>query len=290
MPLRRKLAVIAVVYLIEGYPMGIFADVWGVYFRLHGVSLAVIGMISGLRLAWSAKVLWSPLIDRFGERQSWIAGANLAMAAALGVLAWSDPEPDPLLWAALVLFCLASATQDVAIDAYTIGLVEAGEEGPANAGRIIAYRVAVIVAGGGLILLGSAWGWPLAWTLAAGLAVVMAASVLRTPRVAVPAEARRETWPALRRWLGREGALGVFTFVLLYRVGDLAMGPMVKPLWVDRGISPEEIALWSNAVGQVAVVLGAMLGGWYVNRHGIGRSLLVLGVLALASNLAYAAA
>ena len=66
MSLRRKLGVIALVYLIEGYPMGVFLDVWSVYFRLHGVSLALIGLISGLRLAWSAKVLWSPLVDRCG--------------------------------------------------------------------------------------------------------------------------------------------------------------------------------------------------------------------------------
>lgn len=290
MSVRRKLGVIALVYLIEGYPMGIFQDVWGVYFRLHGVSLAAIGLISGLRLAWSAKVLWSPLIDRFGERRLWIAGANLVMAVALAVLASSDPRPDLLLASTLLLFCLASATQDVAIDAYTIGLVDRGEEGPANSMRITAYRVALIAAGGGLVLIGGTVGWPEAWWLAAILCLAMAGSVLRIPRVEVPVEARRELWPALRRWLARSGASSVFAFVLLYRVGDLAMGPMVKPLWVDRGISPGEIAFWSNAIGNVATILGATAGGWWVSRRGIGRSLLVLGILALASNLGYAAA
>jgi PAT family beta-lactamase induction signal transducer AmpG len=288
--LRRKLGVIAFVYLIEGYPMGVFQDVWSVYFRLHGVSLALIGLISGLRLAWSAKVLWSPLIDRFGERRAWIAGANLAMALALGVMASNDAQLDPLLWSALVLFCIASATQDVAIDAYTIGLVEHGEEGPANSMRITAYRVALIAAGGGLVLVGGSFGWPQAWWLAAALCVAMAVGVLRTPRVEVPPQARRDLWPALRRWLGRPGAGAVFAFVLLYRVGDLAMGPMVKPLWVDLGFSPGEIAFWSNAVGNVATILGAAAGGWWVSRRGIGPALLALGILALASNLGYAAA
>lgn len=270
--------------------MGIFQDVWGVYFRLHGVSLTLIGLVSGLRLAWSAKVLWSPLVDRFGERRSWIAGANLAMAATLAVMATSDAQLDLLMWSALVTFCLASATQDVAIDAYTIGLVARGEEGPANSMRITAYRVAVIAAGGGLVVVGGTVGWPQAWWLAAVVCLLMAWSVRRTPRVEVPPEARRELWPALRRWLTRSGAGGVFAFVLLYRVGDLAMGPMVKPLWVDRGFSPGEIAFWSNAMGNVATILGAAAGGWWVGRRGIGASLLVLGILALASNLAYAAA
>jgi PAT family beta-lactamase induction signal transducer AmpG len=80
----------------------------------------------------------------------------------------------------------------------------------------------------------------------------------------------------------------VLAFILLYRVGDLAMGPMVKPFWVDGGFSNEQIALFSNGLGQLATLLGALIGGAVVTRLGIPRSLLVLGVLALASNFAYA--
>ncbi len=86
MDLRKKLIIIAGVYVIEGFPMGIFRDLWPVYFRVHGVSLATIGAVSGLYLAWSLKFLWSPLIDRFGERRQWIAAALCAMAASLLLL------------------------------------------------------------------------------------------------------------------------------------------------------------------------------------------------------------
>ena len=75
-------------------------------------------------------------------------------------MAWRAPQPDALLWLVLALFCAASATQDVAIDAYTIGLVARGEEGPANAVRIAAYRVGLLAAGGGLLLLPGRVGWP----------------------------------------------------------------------------------------------------------------------------------
>jgi hypothetical protein len=63
--LRRKLALIAGIYLIEGYPAALFADVWPVYLRESGVSRATIGALSGLSAAWALKVLWSPLVDRF---------------------------------------------------------------------------------------------------------------------------------------------------------------------------------------------------------------------------------
>ncbi|MGH7288235.1 MAG: MFS transporter, partial [Myxococcota bacterium] len=145
MSLGRKLVVIAVLYVIEGFPMAIFRDVWSVYLRERGVSLAAIGVISGLYVAWSAKVLWSPLVDRFGARQHWIVGALLGIALALLAVGALDPSVALVaVGASIAVFCLASATQDIAIDAYSIGLVRPGEEGAANGVRVAAYRVAIL--------------------------------------------------------------------------------------------------------------------------------------------------
>jgi PAT family beta-lactamase induction signal transducer AmpG len=273
--LQRKLSIIALVYVIEGFPMGVYADVWPVFFRRHGVSLAEIGLLAGLSIAWSAKVLWSPLVDRFGERRHWIAGAMLVMAACLA--AFVGARPDRIgagLWLVMTLYCVASATQDIAIDAYTIGLVDRGEEGPANSMRVTAYRAGLIAAGGGAALLSAA----------------MAVAVFVCPRVEIPAESRRHTFRSLRRWLDRPGVIPVAGFIMLYRVGDRALGPMIKPFWVDRGFTDEEIAFVSTTLGALALVAGAVVGGVVVARIGIYRSLWILGLLALASNLAYAVA
>jgi PAT family beta-lactamase induction signal transducer AmpG len=289
--LRRKLFIIAVVYVVEGFPMGVYDGVWPVFFRRQGVSLTEIGLLSGLLVAWSLKVLWSPLVDRFGERRQWIACALVAMAGCLLVLANSDATHiTALLWAALTLYCLASATQDIAIDAYTIGLVDRGQEGPANAMRMTAYRLGMVALANGLLFLPRWIGWSGALAAAAGISALMAASVYVVPRVEVAPEARRDWWGALRRWLGRDGALAVFLFVLLYRVGDSTMAPMVKPFWVDRGFTNEEIATISGMLGMAATISGAWLASSVVSRIGIGRALLVIGVLALASNLGYAGA
>jgi PAT family beta-lactamase induction signal transducer AmpG len=289
--LRRKLWIIALVYVIEGFPMGVYLDVWPVYFRRQGVSLTEIGWLAGLSALWSAKVLWSPLVDRYGDRQHWIAGALLAMTAALLTLvALPGEHITPLIWIALALFCAASATQDIAIDAYTIGLVEHGEEGPANSIRVGAYRVGLIAAGGGLLFLPRWIGWPGTFAVAAAITLAMALSLRWTPRVPVPPESRHETRAALMRWLRRPAVWQVAAFVLLYRVGDRAMGPMVKPFWVDRGFSDEEIATISTTLGALATVLGALVGGGFVRRFGIGIGLAALGAFALASNLTYSAA
>jgi len=290
--LRRKLAVIALVYVLEGFPMGIFRDLLPVYFRRHDVPLPAFGWLSFLYIAWSAKVMWSPLVDRFGERRHWIAGAMGTMAiCCLGLASVDEPAAlGVFLWVCIGLYCLASATQDVAIDAYSIGLADRGEEGPFNSMKATAYRIGVLVAGGGLFFLPRFVGWDGTFVVAAGLSLAFAVSVHFAPAVPVPRESRAATLAPLRRWLSQGGALPVFLFVLLYRVGDQAMGPMVKPFLVDRGFLDEEIGLINMAFGVGATIAGAVLGGICVARFGIGRMLWWMGGIALASNLGYAAA
>jgi hypothetical protein len=65
--LARKLAIVAGVYVIEGFPMGVFQKIMPVFLRREEVSLTAIGVLQIASLAWSAKVLWSPLVDRYGR-------------------------------------------------------------------------------------------------------------------------------------------------------------------------------------------------------------------------------
>jgi PAT family beta-lactamase induction signal transducer AmpG len=285
--LRRTLPIIALVYVIEGFPMGVH-DLWPVYLRGHGASLTEIGLLAALGSAWTLKVLWSPLVARLGEPRQWIAGSMAVMAASLIGISQSDPHSiSTSLWIAFWIYCLASATQDVAIDGYSIGITERGEEGPVNSIKAIAYRGGMVVATA-LLFLPRWIGWPGTFVVAALISACMAAAAFAAPKVVVPARERRELWPALKRWFGESHSVAVIAFVMLYRIGDLAIGPMLSTFWVDRGFSNEEIALVSKGLGIGAFVLGAILGGWGVHRMGIARSLWVFGALALFTNLGYA--
>jgi len=290
--LRRKLVWVAILYFAEGFPFGVVVDNLPVYFRTHGVSLTEIGLMSLLGMPWTLKVFWAPLVDRFGERRHWIAGALLALAALAFALPLLDAShPSAWLWALLLAFTTASATQDIAIDAYTIGLLDRGEEGVANGVRVSAYRAALIVGGGGLVALAGTLGWRAVFWTTSVLFVVLALVITRSPRAASRSTAERHAWLApLFAWLARPGAPVVFLFVLTYKLGDAAMGPMVKPFWVDRGLTVAEIALVSTTLGVAASVLGALAGGILTTRWGILRALLLLGLAQALSNLGYAAA
>src|ERR687895_91916 len=135
-PARRKLGVVALLYVVQGAPAAILWEVLPVYFRLHGVSLRAIGGLRLLELPYSLKVLWSPLVHRYGDRRMWVLGCMLGIAAILFALPWVDVAAVGIVVLLLVLaFTTLSATQDVAIDSYSVGLIGRREEGPANGVR-----------------------------------------------------------------------------------------------------------------------------------------------------------
>ncbi|MGD9764892.1 MAG: MFS transporter [Candidatus Binatia bacterium] len=289
MKFRRTLGWVAVLYFAEGLPFGIVKEVMPVYFRVSGAPLVEVGLLSLLGLPWTLKVLWSPLVDRFGERRNWVSGCLMLLALTAAALLPFDPTARALgLWLVLFGMAMASATQDIAIDAYTIGLVDRGLEGRANGIRVSAYRVALIASGGGLVLLVPWVGWSTVFLIAAVVFAALALVVRRAPRVVVPVEARQQWLAPMRAWLLRPGAAAVFAFVLLYKLGDATMGPMVKPFWLDRGLAVAEIGLVSSSFGVLATIAGALVGGRFTDRWGIWWALLLLGLAQALSNLGYA--
>lgn len=271
--------------------MGIVADTLPVYLRAHGVSLQAIGVFASLTAPWTLKPLWAPLVDRFGDRRHWIAAALATMALATFAIPLVDPAtPGTFLVGAVLLLTFAGATQDIAIDAHTIGLLAPGEEGVGNGVRVSAYRAALIASGGGLLLLAGRAGWPLAFEVAAATFAGLALLVLRAPHVPVVRQPAAAWARAFATWLARPGAAAVLVFIVLYKLADVSMGPMVKPFWLDSGLSVDDIALVSTTAGVALTVAGALAGGMFTSRYGIFRGLWVLGLLQAASNLGYAGA
>lgn len=346
MNLRRKLTWVAVLYFAEGFPYGIAYDVWPVYFRLHGVSLREIGLMSLLFLPYTLKPAWAPLADRVGSRQGWIAACQVGLAALCLAMPWFDAaHPTVPLWGVLLAFTFLSATQDISIDAYAVDISTPRDSGLINGMRVSLYRAALLFAGGVLLLLADrpAIGWTGVWIVAAVLCVASAGLALASPRVArehagagtepggggggigaigpwqgallaaaalLLAQAYRSGWqglwvtlaviagsfalvsflsPEMLRWAFRREMLPVVAFVLCFKIGDSLLGRMVKPFWVDRGMTPTEIGMFSSGVGMGLTIVGALAGGWFIQRRGVFSGLLWMGLAQLVSNFGYVA-
>ena len=368
---KRKLFWVALLYFSEGLPLGVFYDIFPVWFRQQGVDLADIGMLSLLGLAWTVKFLWAPAIDWARHHRRWVAAANLGMAAVMAAFGLAGLALGPWVWVAIGAFTVLSATNDIATDGYTIELLDQREYGLANGLRIGFYRAGMLTAG--VLLIVSGWlGWPAAYAVGAAVFVVNAGMALlaprERPRVGAPLESVSQefrqlrgqpaflaalglvlvgllwpvlaplakamgidalqpvaaTWwfrgalpvalmflgaallvraartpealalragPVFGAWvelLLRPGMVAVLAFILLFKLGDSAMGFMVKPFWVDAGFSNAQIGLVSVNLGLALSIAGGLIGGWYVDKRGIFRGLWVLGLWQAASNLVYA--
>ena len=292
----RKLAWIALLYAAQGLPYGVVHKIWPVYFRAHGVSLKEIGLMSLLALPWSWKPLWAPLIDRFGPRRAWIVPCLGALAAIAFVMPLLPAEKvGPLMIAFLLTFTLASATQDIAIDAWAVDAATDRDLGLMNGLRASAFRVAVIATGGLALLVADRSGWPAAWAVVGGLFAVLAVGALFLKdgeRALSSLGVKRTTRELVRSflaWLLRKEMLPVVLFALLFKLGDQAISRMTETFWVDRGMALTEIALVANTLGLTLTITGALLGGWFLSRVGLFHGLIWIGIAQLASNLVYAA-
>ncbi|MEM9290334.1 MAG: MFS transporter [Acidobacteriota bacterium] len=291
-----KLALLGALYIASGLPLVIAQKVWPVIWRQAGASLTAVGLISLLSLPWTIKVFWAPLVDRFGQRRHWISAALAFMALSCAGQAMAMGQ-EALLWGAgfialLFLFTLASATQDVALDAYAVELAEPGQEGPINSVRVVAYRFAMAAGGGALLALGPKIGWPTTWWLLALLLGVASLAALRVPegRKSTSSASMKSLVSASLRWLRQPAMLPALLLVLLYKVGDYALSPMTLPFWVDAGYGTAEIGAVAVTLGTLASVLGALLGGWGTARWGTIPALLFFGLAQGLSNLGYALA
>jgi MFS transporter, PAT family, beta-lactamase induction signal transducer AmpG len=287
--LRARLAWLAALSFASGFPFGLVNETLPVYLRTHGAGLVEIGLISAVSFPWTFKFLWAPLVDRLGSRRQWIFGCLAGLTLLTVILAVLElGELARWFWLLLVLMVTLSATQDVAIDAYTIESTTTRELGVANSVRIAAYRIAMFTAGGLLIWMAGRSSWPVSFLTGATMigALTIAALFIPEPPRAVASAA--SIWEPLRALLARPGIWAVVVFALLFKLDIYAMEPMTRPFWVDRGLTLEEIGGILTPGRIVATVGGAVLGGLVTTKLGIFRGLWTLGLVQALSSLGYA--
>lgn len=289
-------------------------------FRLReaGVDRATIGHLSWVGLAYAFKWAWAPLVDRLpiplltrrlGRRRSWLLLAQAGVVAGLIGMAFIDPRATlaPLVWCALAV-AFASATQDIALDAYRIESAPVDEQPALAASYQAGYRLAMIWAGAGVLWLAAraqdgAGYDPVAWRVAY---LVMAASMaMGVFTVLVAPEPRPVELPPARSigaWLesalvapfadffrrhGWQAAL-ILALIGVYRISDVVMGIMANPFYVDMGYTKDEVAAVTKAYGVAMTLAGAFIGGTLALRLGVMRVLMLGAVLSAATNLAFA--
>jgi len=290
-------------------------------FRLReaGVDRGTIGELSWVGLAYAFKWAWAPLVDRLplpgltrwlGLRRSWLLFSQAAIMAGLAGMALANPQDglQVVVWCALAV-AFASATQDIALDAFRIESAGAERQAALAAAYQTGYRMAMIWAGAGVLWLAAraetnATGYQnTAWAMAY---LVMAASMLPgVLTVLLSREPMRHELPPARtlgEWL--QGAMVepftdflsrykwqaglILALIAVYRISDVVMGIMANPFYVDMGYTKDEVAAVTKIYGVIMTLVGAFVGGVLAMRLGVMRVLMLGAVLSAASNLLFA--
>lgn len=286
-----KLVIVSALYFAEGFPYGLIEQTFPIYFRVHGMSLVYLGFLTLLTLPYALKFFWAPAVDFLSTRRRWIVAAQFLMAAILLLVMPLEPsEPSPLLWVLMGSLAVLSATQDIAVDAYTIELLLPSEMGIANGFRQAAYRMALVISGGFFVALGGWIGWRPTFICASGILLCCGIASLKLPPIDIkrPPISAANLLAPVKDLLSRKGLAPVLAFILLYKLGDLAMGPMVRPFWLAYGLSTTEIGLITGSIGIVSSIVGGLAGGLFMSRFGIFHGLWFLGIWQAVSNLSYA--
>jgi PAT family beta-lactamase induction signal transducer AmpG len=329
----RKPRVIAMLFLgfAAGLPFPLVFTTLSTWLRDVGVDRTTIGFFAWIGITYSIKVLWSPVVDRaplplltraLGQRRGWMLCAQAGIVLGLLGMAATNPVQDitaMALFALLVAF--ASATQDVAIDAYRIEAIEPEFQGAMAGMYQTGYRVAAALVGGaGALYLAEYVSWTASYAvMAAAMAIgVLTVLVIREPahavgratmmqeRQVVDFLSRAAHLPAALRvpaawfigavvcpfteFFRRHGwwALLLLAFIGIYRISDIVLANMAYPFYVDLGFTKSEIANIAKLYGVTMTIAGAVAGGALVVRFGVMRILLLGAVLVAATNLLFA--
>ena len=293
-----KLLVILLLGFSSGLPLLLVGATLKAWAFNVGVDLKTVGYFALVRLPYTCKFLWAPLLDRykpkpFGRRRGWMLIAQATLMVAFLVLTQINPATETVLFCAVAcLAAFASATQDIAIDAYRREILPTSELGLGTSLAVLGYRFGTLLASSGAFILADQLSWPLVYAVMAAFMLIGVVTVLACPEPKLAAHAPRTLRDSvvepLAEFFGRRGALTILAFILLYKVGESLASEMYNQFYLALEFTKTEIGAVTKLLGVWSTILGGLAGGALMLKLGIYRALWVFGILQSAALLLFA--
>lgn len=315
----------------SGLPLLLVLGTLSFRLREAGIDLKTIGFLSWVGLIYGFKWVWAPIVDRvpipvltpwLGRRRAWLLLSQISLALGFCAMALIEPQQALFTLGASALFCaFASATQDIALDAYRIESADESRQAALAATYQMGYRLGMIWAGAGALAL-AAWfgdadlsydpvGWCWSYLVMAASILVGAITTFLSPEPArekdtVPQKSEKKdalfstSWPKAElfssfaapfvdffRRYGRNAIL-ILLLIATYRISDIVMGVMANPFYSDIGFTKSEVAGITKIFGVVMTLVGAFLGGAATVRYGVMNILMCGALLSCLTNFLFA--
>ena len=322
---------------ISGFPWVLIGSSLGLWLKEDGLSRSTIGWAGLIFGVYAFNYLWAPLIDRIqipfltkriGHRKAWIIIMQTIILTSL--IMWSLINPTDNLALVIsvgLIIAIASATQDITVDALRIEQIGEDE------GKSMAAGAAIAVVGwwsgyklGGVLSLFSADFlqnigienyWQMTFLILGILLILMNIGLMfiSETNVLERYSKQKENDKLISDKLGNENlfkkfliwiagsisgpivsffkkngfsiALGILSFVFLFKVGEAFLGRMSIIFYKEIGFSKSDIAIYSKTLGWITTVIFTLLGGLFVIRSGVLKAMFLAGVLMASTNLLF---
>ena len=283
---------------VAGLPLELTSFVLKTWLREDGVDLTTIGVFALVGLPYTLKFIAAPVLDRFaiplfGRRRGWLLIFQTGLMISVFSLGTTNPGQNPTMVACFALLvAFFSASQDTVIDAYRREDLADEELGLGSSLYVSGYRVGMLLATGGGLILADHMPFSMVYTIMAACLLPGLITTLMTPEPAIPFGTPRSMREAVMEpfaeYFQRHNALWILAFILLYKIGDTMAGSMTAPFYVDLNYTKTEVGTVVKLFGFWAIMGGSLSGGIVMLRIGISRSLWIFGVLQAVSTAGFA--
>ena len=324
---------------ISGFPWVLIGSSLSLWLKEEGLSRSTIGWAGLIFGVYAFNYLWAPIIDRIqipiltkklGHRRGWIVLMQIAILLCLVVWSYINPTQNlALLITVGLIIAIASATQDITVDALRIEQINENEVKSMAAGAAMAvvgwwtgYKL------GGVIALftaeyfekaGIADYWQATFLVLGVVIILMNIGLMfvHEPIETDRQSKQREADQVIEDKLGSSNiitsfvawitgtiggpiisffkkngfaiAVGILGFVFLFKIGEAFLGRMSIVFYKELGFSKVQIAIYSKTFGWITTVVFTLLGGIFAMRVGTVKTMFVAGILMALTNLLFAA-
>ena len=333
----KRMARILLLGIISGFPWVLIGSSLSLWLKEDGLSRSTIGWAGLIFAVYAFNYLWAPIIDRIripwltnkiGHRRGWIVTMQIIILISL--ICWSLVDPTANLALVItigLIIAIASATQDITVDALRIEQIGKDEGKAMQAGAAMAvvgwwtgYKL------GGVIALNAAEyfqqaGFENYWQitfLVLGIVIILCnigLMFVHEPQPTERQESQRQTDKMIEEKLGASNvatksvawisgtiagpiisffkkngfkiAVGILGFVFLFKIGEAFLGRMSIIFYKEIGFSKGDIALYSKGLGWITTVVFTLLGGLFAIRAGVIKAMFVSGILMASTNLLF---
>jgi len=322
---------------ISGFPWVLIGSSLSLWLKEEGLSRSIVGWAGLIFAVYAFNYLWAPLVDRLqipyltkklGHRKGWIVLMQIAILICLITWSFINPiENLTLLIAVGLIIAIASATQDITVDALRIEQIAEHESKSMAAGAAIAvvgwwsgYKL------GGVIALFTAQYfenigitnyWQMTFLILGIVIILMNIGLMfvSEPQSIDRKQKQKATDKLIENKLGSKNiitsftawisttlggpiisffkkngfsvAIGILSFIFLFKIGEAFLGRMSIVFYKEIGFSKSDIAIYSKTLGWVTTVIFTLLGGLFVIRSGVLKAMFLAGILMAATNLLF---